>query len=276
MKNSKPDDSMWSDDPTPEEALAKAVTRANMEEMRQWLDQGADVNGLGPWGTHPIIFCACREETLELLLDWGADINITGSTDAITALHFEAGGDAADPWWVKVLIDHGADPDARDKLGRTALFYAELSENTEVFDVLADNGANVNAQDNDGATPLHNAARFSRADCAAALLRNGADPNIRGMSGGSPLFGTMWDRKASVETARLLIQAGACVNTKDNDGSFPLWKAALFGHTEMVKLLVSSGADVNVERREGKTPLTVATDHGYPEIAEFLRANGAK
>ena len=83
-------------------------------------------------------------------------------------------------------------------------------------------GADVNARDDDGATALFRAVADRRADVAALLLLNGADPNVAKHDGKTPLMQVaahfdMVSERMLVE----LILAGADVNATAKDGSTP-------------------------------------------------------
>lgn len=63
------------------------------------------------------------------------------------------------------------------------------------------------------------------------------------------------------ETIALLLQHGASVNARDNDGNTPLMAAAQAGHPHTVKFLLDRGAEVNAENDNGLTPLRYAALH---------------
>jgi ankyrin repeat protein len=107
-------------------------------------------------------------------------------------------------------------------------------------------------------------------------LAAGTDVNGKDPSGGSTpllvaaLFG-------QTEAARLLLEKGANVNSKNNEGATPLLVAAFFCHPETVKLLLEKGADVRAKNNRGETPLdTVAepwnaeVENAYISIAGIL------
>nr|WKN39943.1 ankyrin repeat domain-containing protein [Tunicatimonas sp. TK19036] len=72
------------------------------------------------------------------------------------------------------------------------------------------------------------------------------------------------------------IAAGSDLNEKDPfGGSSPLITASLFGKPEMVKSLIEAGADVNFKNNEGSTALHVAAFFCHPEIVKVLLDNGA-
>jgi ankyrin repeat protein len=86
--------------------------------------------------------------------------------------------------------------------------------------------------------------------------------------------------RGHTETAKLLIEKGADVNAKNNNGWTPLYAAAIGDHTETVKLLIDKGADVNVKDSSGKTILhgiiskkTVSKRH--TETIKLLKKHGA-
>lgn len=102
------------------------------------------------------------------------------------------GGDAEFPFdkefWknatleeVEELIRKGADVNAKNEEGRTALMYAaEFNKNPEVIKVLLTNGADVNAKDKDGETALMSAVAFNKnPEVIQVLLNNGADMNAK-------------------------------------------------------------------------------------------------
>ena len=61
-----------------------------------------------------------------------------------------------------------------------------------------------------------------------------------------------------METAKFLLNNGADVNTKGNDGTTALHAAAELGNTDMIKLLLTHDADVNAKNNEGMTALHYA------------------
>jgi ankyrin len=90
-------------------------------------------------------------------------------------------GDAAT---AKILLEHGANPNLRSKVGATPLHDAALTGKREVVELLLDHGANINATDSESAsTPLHYAASFGHLDVVKLLVGRGADVTLRSTAG---------------------------------------------------------------------------------------------
>jgi ankyrin repeat protein len=79
------------------------------------------------------------------------------------------------------------------------------------------------------------------------------------------------------EIVKLLLEAGADVNTTVSDSWTALMEACREGNLPIVKHLLESGADVNAKNSIGSTALGVAEEHGAPrEIIDLLLAHGAR
>ncbi len=117
---------------------------------------------------------------------------------------------------------------------------AAQSGHMEVMEVLLDRGADVNAQNETGQTALIGAASLGDAELVNFLLDRGADPNITNKeSGFTALIAATWsDYPEIVET---LLRKGAQVNAKDKFGKTPLKWAREKGHTQIIQLLQSAG-----------------------------------
>jgi len=101
---------------------------------------------------------------------------------------------------------------------------------------------------------LHEAAALGNLEAIRQHIKAGSDLNEKEPSrGSSPLItATVFDE---TEAARVLIEAGADVNYKNNEGSTPLIIAAFFCRTEIVKALLDNGADKNARNNAGRTAL---------------------
>jgi ankyrin repeat protein len=79
------------------------------------------------------------------------------------------------------------------------------------------------------------------------------------------------------DSAKALLEHGAVVNVKANDGSTALMLAASSGDSEIVRDLLSKGADVSAKfTQTRKTALMLAKEKGYTDIVQSLEAAGAK
>lgn len=109
---------------------------------------------------------------------------------------------------------------------------------------------------------------------AKELIEKGADVNAKGQEGTTPLMFAAG--RGHTEVARLLIEKGADVNAKSNDNWTPLIWASSMGKTEVSKLLIEKGADVNAkEKDKGWTPLMYASFKNYNDVAGLLVKKGA-
>jgi ankyrin repeat protein len=108
------------------------------------------------------------------------------------------------------------------------------------------------------------------------LLDKGANVNARSEQGWTALMKAC--ASGDVDVVKLLLDKGADVNAKDYEGT-ALIKASSFGRLDVVRLLLKRGADVNATDREGRTALTEACKEGdkekESEIGNLLKAHGA-
>jgi hypothetical protein len=82
--------------------------------------------------------------------------------------------------------------------------------------------------------------------------------------------------EGSLVRVRYLLDAGADVEVKDNDGQTALMIASWYGYKEVVQVLLAAGADVEVKDNDGWTALMYALKYKYKEIVQILRNAGAK
>ena len=169
---------------------------------------------------------------------------------------------------VEEAIKDGANVNAEDNDGWTALMWAVFYVYTEIVKLLLEHGADVNAKSNNGWTALHLAEGHSE---IVRLLRYHVAKEKRRDEYFIELckFGNVGE----VEEA---IKEGANINAKDNYGATALMEAANEGNTAIVKLLLKHGADVNAEDNYGTTALWNAELNDHQQIAKLLRSHGAK
>lgn len=150
---------------------------------------------------------------------------------------------------VKSLLKQGADVNAVEGDGMTALHIAVQQSNEEVAQLLAYAGANLKATTRlGGYTPLLLASRTGDAPMVATLLKAGADPNAGTTNGTTPLMFAA--ASGDVDAVRTLLDAKADIAAKETAmGQSALMFAAARGRTPVVKLLLSRGADVKASSK---------------------------
>ncbi|KAH7120339.1 ankyrin repeat-containing domain protein [Dactylonectria estremocensis] len=148
-----------------------------------------------------------------------------------------------------LLLNHGADLEVRDILGRTSLSWAVAGFDIQLVKTLLGLGADVDAADCAGRTPLSWAAQGG---IAGSLLDAGANIESRDKNGRTPLSWAAENRYASV--AKSLLDAGADAKSRDEHGRTPLSRAAGYGTIEIVELLLKHGAEADCVDVDGRTP----------------------
>lgn len=116
-----------------------------------------------------------KEARADLVTRCLPSIDLAVSPDANKyAIHYAA-SKAASADVIQILIDAGADLEARDAHGATALISAAFNQNAEITNALIAAGANVAAEDDNGATALHFAALNNGPAVLTQLMNAGAD-----------------------------------------------------------------------------------------------------
>ncbi|KAI8498599.1 Unconventional myosin-XVI [Branchiostoma belcheri] len=134
----------------------RAVERGDVQTVRRGLLAGRDVNkrfpASGGWTALHVASWYGQTGVLELLIQHGADIEAREKLGDRTALHLAS--DSGQTGVVELLIQHGADLEGRDKFGRTALHLASWNGQTGVVELLIQHGADLGARDIIGRKPL--------------------------------------------------------------------------------------------------------------------------
>ena len=262
---------------TPVEFVTSALDGDKMA-VELFLDAGMDVNTTDEKNSTALMLAAAKGhfEIVKLLLEKGAKIDLANS-DGITALMVAViqGNDEI----TKTLIGKGAAVDLTDKNGRTSLIIACAKGNEEIVKLLVERGANVDATTSaDGVTTLMVAVIKGNDEITKILLGKGAAINLTDKGGRTALsYAIIASSKGTAETVRFLLEKGADPNAKfeDKSGVTELIAATRFGNLDVVKLLVKAGARVNTETTEGSSALDDAVTNERKDIKDFLVQSGA-
>ena len=250
--------------------LSLACINGNAVLIEKLLKAGADVNERLANGETPLMMAARtgNVDAINVLLARGADVNAKEQLRGTTALMWAAAnGNAAA---LKLLIAHGADVGARSAAtskGRTAYLAPTAKERarsaaTEGIGQSAGDGQQTGqrGQRSQRSNPAQSTS--ARQDLAAGIERAG--PEVTG-------------NVITVEVDQDLADRILFLARGDADGGglTPLVFAARRGDIESARILLSAGADVNQVTQYGWSALLTATQNRYYKLATFLLDNGA-
>lgn len=290
-------------------ALAAAVKRQDHSAVRTLLAAKADVNaplGDGATALHWAVFWDDLA-MVERLLDAGATPDVANDL-RISPLFLACGG-AGNPVIVERLLTAGADPNRASETGVTPLMEAARTGNVAAARALLTQGANVNATEvTKGQTALMWAVSQRHPGAVRLLVERGADVHARTRVGlARVLMGPGFQPVAQpggrrsvrtskeigvpvatggntallfaaqvgdVESAEILLTAGANVNDAAADRNSVLVTAAHAGHVAVLRLLLERGADPNATGA-GYAALHAAALRGDRAMVEALIARGA-
>jgi ankyrin repeat protein len=325
--------------------LHRAAEGGDPNIVKLLIEKGADVNAVDQYDNTPLHWAVRagtygQEDTVKLLLAAGAKAKVlvrdksgfnpleealirenqTIANLLVESIDLKARADSNDTLlhhairrydvkMVKILIEHGADIDAKDGQGNTPLDVAiKYIHNKEIIDLLIAKGAHktegqepkkiptisqdeflqnlkkavaegqdINQGDAGGRTPLHEASILGYEDSVKFLLVKGANPRVADKMGFTALhFAVM---HSHLEVAKVLIEHGADVNAKDNENKFTPLHFAVMAHSrnlELAELLIRNGADLSAAGPlGGQTPLHMAVAAGNMSLTTLFIAKGA-
>ncbi|KAI8498597.1 Unconventional myosin-XVI [Branchiostoma belcheri] len=254
-----------------EDEFRTAVERGDVQTVRRGLQAGRDVNQSFPgsswYGRTALHLASWNGQTgvVELLIQHGANLEARDK-NGWTTLHLACR--YGHTGIVELLIQHGADMEARTKLGSTALHLASGYGQTGVVELLIQHGADIEARDKYGETALYLACRYGHTGIVELLIQHGADMEGRDTDGQTALH--LACRYRHIGVVKLLIQHGADMEAGHEYGRTALRLASEKGQTGVVELLIQHGADVEARDDFGRKPLDYVDDQGYQRFLKNL------
>ena len=183
--------------------------------------------------------------------------------------------DSDDKEAAMALLRGGANPNAIDRAGVTAILLSVSRKQAEIVKLLIEKGAKVEGFVF-GPTetfPLVAASLNGSSEIVAELLNAGADVNRCGANGWNALMASSFLGQNDV--VEILLRRGAEVDAIDKSGYTALMYAANSGHLDIARLLINAKANVNAKDGTDTTPLMFAAQRGDVEMLKLLLANGA-
>mmetsp|Transcript_7735 Transcript_7735/g.11747 ORF Transcript_7735/g.11747 Transcript_7735/m.11747 type:complete len:312 (+) Transcript_7735:1-936(+) len=235
--------------------------------MKLLVDKGANVNALDRHGNTPLhdAFRQGQRAAAQLLTSLGGRLAYSRkrmATELCTAVR------ESDINTVRQLLDFKCDAEAPNDDGRTCLHVAAAVGNLAIIELLLERGANPDAKDNSGFTPKFMAVRNGHSSCAASLHKHRGSLGLSVEDAAAQLNNAV--RHSKMEMLERLIEAGADPGAPDYDGRTCMHVAASMGNVSMVEFLLRKGVDPNHRDRWGGTPLSDAAREGHENVAEVL------
>jgi ankyrin repeat protein len=273
--------------------LVEAARSGDVHTLRMLLREKAGVNAAEGDGTTALHWASYHNdlESAELLIRADANVNAANDLGATSLWLASQNGSTT---MVRLLLEAGANPNAKLLSGETPLMVAARSGYPEVVELLAAKGSDVNCRATRGQTALMWAVSEKHPEVVKVLLAHGADVRARSetwsdvmavpphgeleynmaVPHGSDTALLFAARVGDLDSAKLLVTAGADVNDKDAWGVTATVLAAHSGFTEMVEFFLDKGSDPNLTEA-GFTALQEAIMRRDEKMAAALLAHGA-
>ena len=248
--------------------LIEAAKDSDLATVRALIDSGADVNAAQSDGATALHWAAYREDfgTAALLIRAGADVNKANDLGVTPLLMASTNGHAG---LVEALLAAGADPNAALPSGETPLMAASRAGIPGAVESLLRRGADVNAAEQTrGQTALMWAVANRHSGVAAALIGAGGDIHARSQVR-YRVYNMGGNRSAGSASSGIPLEEVAI------GGSTPLLFAARSGDVESARLLLDAGADLHDPAADGNVLLVIAAHSGHASLAGFLLERGA-
>ncbi len=154
--------------------LIEGAMAGNLQGVRELISHGADINFANMKGVTPLMMAAHwdRVDVVRFLVENGADVRLTEKTSDRGALMYSCL--SPDPQPIELILEAGAEVNAKDRSGRTALMMAAINGILSGAELLVKAGANVNAQDEFGLTAWDLAAKRGHKEVVALLSSKGS------------------------------------------------------------------------------------------------------
>lgn len=245
------------------------------EIVKLLLNRGADVNSSIPtsyYGQSSVFNYACRKANLnivKLMPDYGPNLKVKNRSgyNAIETAFLLRDYDK-----INLFLDRGIKAEDIDRwdLLKLAAKHRVVSRREEIMRRLLQMGANVNICH--GSTVLQYAMDIGDLKLVEFLIRKGADISKMREVVETPLICAVTLQQLDI--VKCLLEQGADVNLGKK--TYPLKAAVQTGNVKMVELLLNAGANVHVRENEGGTVIDVAAMEGHTEIVKLLLEYGAQ
>jgi ankyrin repeat protein len=232
---------------------------------------GADIDAKNIAGKTPLgdAARAGRISQVTMLLDSGADINAADSTgktiliDAIQSGNTEV---------VRTLLARGASPMIQEMYGRNAYHEAVTHGNVGIITLIRNAGGNPLARDANGETPL--SAAFAKGPGVIDAVL-GSNLNLVDSDGNTPVHVAVTSR-ADAGTLSTLIAKGYNLNRRNSEGVTPLMLAVRQGEIDTARILLKAGADPYIADNSGECAVSLAVKGNLSILADIAKAMPAK
>lgn len=241
--------------------LLLAVRADDADTVKLLIGAGANVKASNRYGLTPLHLASSTGNAaiVRMLLQAGADPNsVDASGETVLMMATRSGSTDA----VKALVDQGAAVNPKDSGSETtALMLAVRANHPTALHLLIEHGADVNARTRTGKTPDWRPPNFGGGSHGLGIIRGGwPERGARDATPGGLTALHYAARDGRVELARELVGAKADVNQVEANGITPLLMAIINDHMDVATFLIGHGADLNAADWWGRTPIFSAVE----------------
>ena len=211
---------------------------------------------------------------VEFLLSYGINVN----NKCTSRLKYEKGETLFEkmlfdkkPELAEMLLSHGAKIETTGKKAFEIIHYALYKEYYGIVKLLIRSGIDVNIKDEYNHSLFYWEVREGREQGVKFLLSMGANIITEDLNS----FLSHAVKNWHVGILKILIENGADINFKTDDGQSLIEIASERDYPYLAELLISKGVDVNCRNKNGKTPLLIAVEKKNNRVIETLILNGA-